>query len=122
MYTTSFLPFLCEQSTVVPRTMSEFAFDPNREVEDIPNLEDDLHSLPADLDPEDLRNISDDENDGKFGRGYSLCLQLQLFDGHTYLVDFHAVVCVGWGGGSINPFTYRTFYKNIVKNLHIVCK
>lgn len=47
-----------------PKSLSEFAFDPNREVEPVSSADDDLASLPGDIDPADLRNISDDEDGG----------------------------------------------------------
>lgn len=49
---------------MLPKRLSEFAFDPNGEVEAASTVDDDFASLPGDLDPSDLRNISDDEDGG----------------------------------------------------------
>ena len=55
------------QSAVFSKGLSEFAFDPQGEVEEVSAAEDDLASLPGDLDPADLHDISDGDMDAPDG-------------------------------------------------------
>ncbi|KAK7110884.1 condensin complex subunit 2-like [Littorina saxatilis] len=52
-----------EKSSVFSKRLSEFAFDPHGEVDAASTAEDDLASLPGDLDPADLHDISDEDVD-----------------------------------------------------------
>ncbi|KAK7474320.1 hypothetical protein BaRGS_00034455 [Batillaria attramentaria] len=78
-----------DMSSVLPKGLSEFAFDPHTEPEPFSAVEDDLGSLPGDLDAADLHDISDgdvdggDADDGGGGENTSQHLSQMRGDGHT---------------------------------------